>query len=273
MKNNERQVERRNEEFASKIATKIWNESASESNPYLPNRCHCYGYDLFDLLDKRSFPEVLFLLFNGDLPNKQQTRLLESLMIAFINPGPRHPATRAAINAAVGKTDSAHILPISLAIIGGEHLGGEEVEKCMRFLRKNAKKTPQEIEEDFILSSNKPQKGDWHPIPGFGSRFGGVDVLTCNIARRLVEYPAAKKALKWGNELSIHLQKDNLGWLPTGLVAATLTDLGFTARAGSGLFQLINAPGLLAQGLEFSNKPLTSLPFLKDEDYIIEYED
>ena len=61
-----------------------------------------------------------------------------------------------------------------------------------------------------------------------------------------------------------------MGWLATGVVAAVLTDLGFPPRAAAGIYQIISAPGLLAHGVELANKPLTAMPFISDEDYIIE---
>jgi citrate synthase len=33
---------------------------------------------------------------------------------------------------------------------------------------------------------------------------------------------------------------------------------------------LLSAPGLVAHGLEMANKPITAMPFVKDENYVIE---
>ncbi len=114
-----RKVVSRNESFDTQVTTKIWQEQPSDKNPYLAITSRCYGYDIFDLMEKCSFIEVFFLLMKGELPTKKQKELLEKLMIAFINLGPRHPATRAAMAAGASQTDTAHLLPISLAILGG----------------------------------------------------------------------------------------------------------------------------------------------------------
>jgi citrate synthase len=136
-------VERqRDEKFATRIVTKIWDEEASEYNPYLAEHCRCHGYDLIELIQKRSFVDVFFLMVMGELPNKDQAKLLETLMTGLINPGTRHPASRAAMNAGVGKTNAAHILPISLNVLSGEHLGGNEVLRPRSHaLRGNADRT------------------------------------------------------------------------------------------------------------------------------------
>lgn len=261
-------VEKRNEIFASRTVTRIWKECASVNNPYIATSARCFGYDLIDLMQKRTFVDVLFLLFKGELPTSDQAEILESLMIALINPGPRHPAARAAMQAGVGKTNPVHILPISLSIMGGSHNGAGCIEEGMRFFRKYANSDSGDLLiEKEILSS---QEEDKHPFPGFGNRFGGIDELAGQIAEYLNALPGSGKALSWGCDFAKALQPHGIGWLSTGIAAAVFADLGFHPKAGAGLLQIISAPGLLAHGLEMVSKPITAMPFPSDENYIIE---
>jgi len=262
-------VESRNESFVKKTRTTIWQEVPSEDNPYIAETCRCHGYDLIELMQNRSFVDVLFLLFRGELPQSGQSQLLEHLMIALINPGPRHPATRAAMNAGVGKTDSVHILPIALAVLGGEHLGAGNIEPAMRFLRKHSKKDASAVAQE-LLAVEKPDEGDWPIAPGFGSRYAGIDQLPNSIAEQLVKMPSAGKCLQWGQAFASALEADQMGWLFPGVAAAVFADLGFQPRMGPGLFQLLSAPGLYAHGIELANKPTTAMPFIQDENYVIE---
>ncbi|MEJ2200587.1 MAG: citrate/2-methylcitrate synthase [Desulfuromonadaceae bacterium] len=272
METAQRQVKSRNESFAERQVTKIWQETAVLEAPYTADSCRCHGYDLFELMAKRSFVDILFLLFQGELPDPDQEQLLEKLMIALSNPGPRHAATRAAMLAGVGKTDPAHILPIALSVLGGSHLGAGEMEDAMRFIRKQRKKDPAQTAREILAQMEKPAAGDWHPVPGFGSRFGGIDSLTCQLTDRLAELPGAGPALAWSKAFSTALHPHNMGILATGMAAAVFSDLGFHPRTGGGLLQLLCAPGILAHGLELANKPITAMPFPKDENYIIEEE-
>ena len=267
-----RKVESRKDVFAERTATKIWQEIESQNNPYLADACLCHGYDLLELTQKRSFVEVLYLLFRGELPNTDESRLLEQLMIALINPGPRHPATRAAMTAGVGSTDREHILPIALSIYGGSHLGAGEVQPAMDFLRKQRKNDPLKLAQELIANGTPPQEGDWHLVPGFGSRYGGVDPMAARIADHLARLPGEHETLLWGCAFASALNVHSLGWLSTAVAAAVFADLGFSPRAGAGLFQLLGAPGLLAHGVELSGKPVTAMPFVKDENYVIKYE-
>jgi citrate synthase len=254
------EVRSRNEAFSARAATRIWQEIPADDNPYIASAARCHGYDLFELMEKRSFVDVFYLLFRGELPSADEARLLQALMIGLINPGPRHPATRAAMNVGVGKTDPLHILPIAAGVLGGDHQGGGELEDAMRFLRKNQKSDP----ADLIDFENTEK------TPGFGQRHGGVDLLAVSIGERLAAMPAAGAALKWGLGFSAALAPSGRGWLTTGVAAAVFADLGFQPRAGGVLFQLLGAPGLVAHGLEVANKPITAMPYVSDADYVIE---
>lgn len=266
------QVRSRNEPFVARVATRIWCEQPSADNPYIATHALCHGYDLFELMEKRSFIDVFYLLFRGELPGKAEAQLLQTLMIALINPGPRHPATRAAMNVGVGKTDPVHILPIASAILGGEFQGGGEIEKAMRFLRKQQNSDPRVFAQSLLQKNNLAQADtdDESSLPGFGRHYGGVNLLANNIAARLMELEGAGAALCWGHQLAEQLEPKGIGWFTTGIAAAVFADLGFQPRAGGCLFQLLSAPGLVAHGLELANKPITAMPFVSDENYVIE---
>jgi citrate synthase len=266
-------VESRKDRFTHRPATRIWQEIPAAQNPYQATQCRCHGYDLMDLIRNRSFVDVLFLLFLGELPARDQAKLLETLMIAFINPGPRHPAARAAMNAGVGRTNPAHILPISLSVLGGNHLGGGEVTAAMRFLEKHLGHEPGPIAEKLLARSERSVEGDWHIAPGFGSRFGSVEPLSQDIAGALLALTSTGGALAWGDAFVKEITPHGLGWLGAGICAAVFLDLGLPPRSGAGLFQLISAPGLLAHGLELADKPITAMPFLDEEHYVIENND
>ena len=259
------QVRSRNEPFTSRTATRIWAEHPSEDNPYIAAKVFCHGYNLIELMEKRSFVDVFYLLFRGELPHRNEAQLLQSLMIALINPGPRHPAVRAAMNVGVGKTDPVHLLPIATAVLGGAHRGGGEIEAAMRFLRKHQHDAPTAVAQTILQSRPSADHST-----GFGEHFGGVDLMAKTIVQQLLTLPAAGEILRWGDRLAEELEPHGLGWLTTGIAAAVFADLGFHPRAGGCLYQLLGAPGLVAHGLELANKPITAMPFVSDEDYVIE---
>jgi citrate synthase len=140
----------------------------------------------------------------------------------------------------------------------------------MQFLKASRNKSPTNIAHDLINTNKKPKDGDWHIAPGFGTRFGSIDIIPAKVAALLCSMPGDWNHLNWANELVNCWNKQNIGWLHTGLAAAAFLDLGFHPRAGAGLFQMASAPGLLAHGLEYANKPRTALPFPDDSHYFVE---
>ncbi|MFL0800318.1 MAG: citrate synthase [Agarilytica sp.] len=268
------EVRSRDENFSERVATRIWKEVPSDTNPYVAKGAHLHGYDIRELANNKSFVDVFFLLFRGELPSIQEKKLLETMMVLFINPGPRHPATRAAMNAGVGKTNVGHILPIGSSLLGGDYLGGGKIEKAMRFFRKNSKKTAQEVFE--VAHKSGPfncEDGMIESLPGFGRVYGDVDQLAEHFSSQLSDLSEEKSALRWGCELSKHLNQVGYGWMIQGVASAIFSDLGFQPRSGVALFQLISAPGVVAHGLELSNKPITAMPYISDDNYVIEKND
>lgn len=263
-------VKSRNESFVPKAQTAIWQENSDDPNGYVVNRNYCFGYSQEDLIESGySITDMLYLLTRGELPSTEQRALLDALGVALCNLGPRHPATRAAMEVSVSKTRTPHILPISLMVLGGEHAAGG-VESSMRFIRRHKKKPVEDLVSSY-LQKHAGSEEDAELMPGFGPRFGTREPLYANLANTIrrrfdkTDLPFLDLALaidkEFQNKRMNHAIKSN------GLAAAIFLDLGFHPRFGSALMQWLVAPGLLAHGLEMSNKPLTAMPFVTDDSY------
>ncbi len=255
-------VRSRGEQFTPKLGTKITEEIASESNPYQAKQVRIHGYDHATLTEKCELSDVIYLLFKGELPDPKERELFRKLCVALINPGPRHPATQASITAGVGKTMTVNILPIALSIFGGKFDGASEVEEAMRYFRRKIRTNAAEQLNEF-------NSANAHTIPGYGKLYGSYDPYAEKLLMQFTE-DKSLKVLRWSKDLHFQLKQHGIGILRSGLCAATLADLGFQPRQGNALLQLFAAPGLLAHGLEYSNKPLTSMLFEPDECYEIE---
>ena len=263
-------IESRNDRFTSKIKSEITSEIPSDDNVFLVKETRTHGYDVLDLMDNCDYSDVFFLLYNGELPTNIQKNLFRQLSIFLINLGPRHSSSRTAANAAVGRTDVNHILPIALMGMGGAYGGSKEVENAMRFLKKHAVDSPKVIAENCINSSTDPQNEDWIVAPGFGTDFRGQSPFLITIKSKLLLISPDNGYLAWADKMVNSLPTDkHCGWRLAGIVAAVLLDLNIEPRLGGGIFQMLASPGAFAHGIQFSNKPITDMPFLKDEDYEI----
>ncbi len=262
-------VEKRADQFVDKASTSITNDLPSE-NPYITKQRLIYGYDLVDLLHYCDFVEVLYLLFKGELPDQKSKSMLEKLMIALCNPGPRHHATRAAMNAAVSKTKLWNLLPIGASLLSGENSGAEEVQNSMLFLKRSRRKDPVAVAQDLLQSKKNTDTQDGRLVAGFGERFSGLDVLTHKLANEFIAQYPDSGYLQWADSFVNQINKMNYGWLDTGLAAAVFLSIGFGIRAAPALFQYLSLPGVLAHGVEKANQPITEMPFISQKNYIIE---
>lgn len=263
--------------YAGKTQTKILLEQPSENNPYISQKNYLYGYDVAELIAKKSFTDTLLLLFTGELPSHEYAQLLERLMIALINLGPRHPAVKASMVAGVSKTSPEHLLPIGLSVLGGKDNGAQEVYQAVKFLRENISQPPKDIANKLLEQySNIKQEGEFHICPGFGNNYGSIDEFTVNITQTVLEPfnvdDNEDDYISWGLVFAEQLKSHDMGLLKTGLAAIVFCQLGIGAREAIGLYQLICAPGIFAHGAEQTHKPITAMPMLSDEQHVYTFE-
>jgi citrate synthase len=257
--------------YANKAQTDIYLEQASSVNPYIAENNFLHGYDVLELMQKKSFVSVLLLLFTGELPETHKVTLLERLMVALINLGPRHPAVKASMVAGVSKANIEHLLPIGLSVLGGESNGAKEVEKSMLFLQKHLEQPIEKVIDELSLNSPESNVGEFHVCPGFGNQYGSVDEFAIKIVESLIPDDIEHREFKyitWAKSFADLLGQHNMGWLKTGIAAAVFCELGIGARESVGLFQLICAPGVFAHGAEQTHKPITAIPMLSDEQHV-----
>ncbi len=262
------EVKSRNDPFVSRASTTICCESASEEQGYVTHSAAYYGYSVQELMDKGySQTDMVFLMLSGELPSREQRQLLDALSVVLCNPGPRHPATRSVMEAAVSKTHSPHFIPIGLMVLGGELAAGA-VESAMRYMLLHINEVPSEL-AGTILNEYKGSEEDPELIPGFGPHFGQREPMYIDLGNairsKFIDQELA--FLEWSLEFDQCLLDTSCGLKTTALAAAIFLDLGFDPRMGPGLFQLLSSPGLLAHGIEMIGKPLTAMPFVNDENY------
>ena len=248
--------------FSAKAKTQICLEEADTNNPYVCTKQYLSGYDTLELAKQKSFVEVLMLLFKLELPSPEAHQLMETLMIGLINPGPRHPATRAAMSVGISKVNSEHILPISLSVMGGNRGGATEVAAAYQFISDNVSDDVSTVSAKLELDS------DSRFAPGFGSHYGQVDTYVHSLADMLNTHCQTGKHFKWAIELAKELAPKQAGLLDVGLAAAVFCDLELGKRESAALYQFLRAPGLMAHGLEQTHKPVNDIPLPEDSNYV-----
>lgn len=262
--NNQRNVtvKHRDDKYAERYRTDIWLEESDHSNPFIETQSYCQGYRLEELVANTSYADMLYLMLKGELPSKEQSALLNKILVAFSHPGVRNDAVRASILAGVGKTVPQNVLPIALLVYGGSRTGAGDVTAMMRFYAKNRRKPV----ADVLIANPEPVV--------LGEYYGEVDVMAAKLCDWLLGDSEQTPHLHWARALAAAAQQANAktGLTRASVAAALFCDLGLMPKYGVGLLQLMAAPGLLAQGFEHANKPATVLPFVSDDDYELKAE-
>lgn len=235
------------------IHTRIWHEEAERGNPFLARACYCSGYDVYgELLHKASWTEYLYLLFKLERPAEWQAKLIERLMIALANPGPRDYSVRAAMSAAAGGSTAASMLTAALAVGAGQAGGAREIYVAMSawlecglnldawrgFLQKEPSAGQSEIwpEREYPAGFEPYSTTTATPV---------LQTLNC-----LSDISQAG-ALAWLRENREVLEKYVKRPLAmTNVASAAFIDLAFNPQEGEILYLLLRLPGAAAHGLE-----------------------
>lgn len=202
------------------------------------------GYSLQDLIVKKSFVEVIFLLLKGTLPTKNETAMVNALFTACIDHGVGAPsATVARTAASVG--NSLHTALAAGVLTLGEHHGGA-IEGAAKFFQEHQ-------DEKDVVGLAKRLKEQKVRVPGYGHKVLTVDarsVTLLTLAKKLGFYG---KSCVFAEAFGTALNKLASKPLPLnidGSMAAIISNMGFDWRMARGFFIIGRVPGLVAQVYE-----------------------
>jgi len=218
------------------------------------------GRKLEDLIQERSFAEVIFLLFQGELPSKEQASMLNALLVAAIDHGPGTVSAMTARISASAKNSTHSALAAGILGFGPRH--GIAGEGAMEFFYKHV----DEADLPGLLKGLKEKKVR---IPGYGHKiFTDEDPragVLLGIAKKLGIYG---KHCEFAERVKEELNKISSKKLPLnidGTMAAILCDMEFDSRLGQSMFLVSRTPGLLAQIYEEQTEDVGSRRLTEEE--------
>lgn len=234
------------------IHTRIWLEEPEPDSLFATRAAFCHGYDVYgEMLGQVRWVEMLFLLFRGEAPTGAQERLLETLAVALMNPGPRDPSVHAAMCGGVGGSTAASCLIAALAVGAGQLSGGRELFLAMQAW--NRCTIDLEAWQCYLSAPADDTASIW-PVPEHAPGFDPHGVSTTTPVKQTL---ACLAGISCGERLPwLEAQRtplENAAGHPlamSGVAAAALMDLGFTPEQGEMLHLLLRLPGAAAHALE-----------------------
>ncbi|MBI2444626.1 MAG: citryl-CoA lyase [Candidatus Magasanikbacteria bacterium] len=202
------------------------------------------GHNLQQLVQTKTFVEVIWLLLKGQLPNAAETRLANALFAAAIDHGVGAPsATVARMVASTG--NSLHTAVAAGVQTLGERHGGA-IEGAAEFFQENVNVT----DVTGLVKSLKDKK---NRIPGYGHKVLTHDHRADTLFTIAKETGGYGKHCTFAAAVGEALNKISSKPLPLnidGAMGAIISDLGFDWCLAQGFFIIGRVPGLVAQVYE-----------------------
>jgi citrate synthase len=232
-----------------------------------PNRILLRGYPLDELMGRASFGDTIYLLLTGELPSPSIGRLMEAMLVSFIDHGVTPPSTLAARNTA---TTGASIRgSVAAGVLGfGRYHGGDAL-ACRQLLddglaRARGGRSVAEAAADIVEELVAAGEG---PPPGFGHRYHTIDpraTRLLQIAHELEvdhEYTMLIRALEHALKCHPSLADQPMPINVDGAIAAICGDIGLPPEVADAVLIISRVPGLAAHALEEQRreKPMRSI--------------
>jgi len=220
-----------------------------------PNKILVRGYPLDEVMGRLTFGETIYLLLMGECPTPGIGRLMEAMLVSFIDHGATPPSTLAARNTAT--TGAPLRACVAAGILGFGRYHGGDIESCMQFLDAGVdlvrggasySSAAEEIVERW--------KETGEALPGFGHRFHTRDPRAARLFQMALELEVEGTHIQMirAVEMLHHTRhRPDDPPLPInidGAIAAVCSDLGMPPTVANALFIISRVPGIAAQAQE-----------------------
>ena len=223
-----------------------------------PGRIAFRGRPVQDLIGSLSFPQMIWLMVMGRVPEAGEAKLLEAALVAAVDHGPQAPSIAAARMAVTCGLDLNNALASAVNMLGDVHGGaGEQAVElygavAVRLDRGEALQAAVPAE----LAAWRAERGRF--VPGFGHRFHSpVDPRAPRLLALVDEAAAAGvvtgRFAAIGRAVEAALRAEKGKPLPMNIDGATaviFAELGCPPPLARGLFCLSRSVGILAHAWE-----------------------
>jgi len=232
------------------MAGAFWKTSISKVEP---NKIVVRGYNLMDLIGKYNYADLTYLLWRGELPSTEHSRMMDALLTVCLEHSLNAPSVDAARFVASSGVPLQTAVSAGIAAIGEWHGGAiEQAAKVFQeaVTRMNENQTsPAEMAEEILREHSERNI----KVPGFGHPTHTQDPRTVKLIEiakhtglygthvELAQNMESRTEKVFGKHLILNVD---------GCIAAVISDMGFDWRLGKGFFIVSRTPGLIAHAFE-----------------------
>ncbi|HEY1610202.1 MAG TPA: citryl-CoA lyase [Paraburkholderia sp.] len=241
------------QDFAT-LAADYWSTSIIDIHP---GSIKVRGYPIEELIGAVSFPQMIWLMLRGELPNDGEARLLEAALVASVDHGPHAPSiaiSRMAVSCGLPLNGAmASALNTLDDVHGGAGQQAVELFHAIGHAQSQGATLAEAVEQE--VDAFNATRGKY--LPGFGHRFHPVDPRAGRLLK-MVDEAAAEgvvsgryAAMARGVEALLKARKGRT--IPMNIDGATgviYAELGFAPELARGIFCLSRAVGILSHAWE-----------------------
>jgi len=230
-----------------------------------PNKIIIRGYPLDEIIGKKSFGEVVYLLWMGKFPTKEEGKMMNAMLVSGCDhslAAPSADATRFVASSGVPLQASVASGIIAL----GKYHGGS-IEGCAKILQEGIEeserlnKTLSQIANEIVQKHHLQKKR----ILGFGHPYHKSDPRTkklLKLAKDLKIYGGHCKLVSEIEQSIKNILNKKIILNVDGAIASIISDMGFPYKYGKGFYIVSRAAGLVAHAIEQEEreKPFKAVP-------------
>jgi citryl-CoA lyase len=230
------------------------------------------GYDLEELITKLNFTQMIFLLWKGELPNKKEEALFNTILVASAEHGISPPSITAARLAYSGSGQFNSAVAAGLLAIGKHH--GGAIEQCAHLLQIHIDEEFQGKSSDVVakhIVDNMTERKQ--RIPGFGHKiYTDADPRAQKILDTAKKQGFSGKYVETLFAIEKYLETKKGKKFPInidGAIAAILLEMGFDWKLGMGFFLMARTAGIIAH---VSEEAIKEKPFRRLDENETKYD-
>jgi citrate synthase len=225
------------------------NELKTSITKISPGSIRIKGYDVTELMEKKTFGEALYLLLKGELPTPAEAKMMEAILVSSVDHGVTPPSSLATRVVASGGNPLNACIAGGILTIGESH--GGAMEQCAKILQEWAVKGDDmnAIADQLVAHI----KATGMRMPGFGHRLHNVDPRTVKLFEIAAKHNFTGKHIELAKALESKMTTSSGKKLPInvdGAIGAVMSDMGFDYRIGKGFFIISRCAGLIAHSYE-----------------------